>query len=133
MFAKWVDEDQRFSYALEDNGGVEISTDFHAQIIADGAAGKWIQPDKDGKPVASDPPAPTTEQLAASARSQRDSNLQVAAFKIAPLQDATDLGLATKEEDDQLKAWKLYRVALMRIEQQAGFPANIQWPAPPST
>ena len=44
MFAKWIEEDQRFAYDLHDNGGVEISADAHAAIIAAGAAGKVVSP-----------------------------------------------------------------------------------------
>ncbi|WP_306438080.1 tail fiber assembly protein [Mycoavidus sp. SF9855] len=53
-----------------------------------------------------------------------------AALKAAPLQDAVDLKIATDDERQRLKAWKLYRVKLNRIEQQPGFPAQVDWPKP---
>lgn len=71
------------------------------------------------------------EQLAAKALSQRDFLLSVAALRIAPLQDAADLGLATPEEEASLLAWRQYRVNLNRIEQQAGFPDSIDLPVMP--
>ena len=63
---------------------------------------------------------------------QRDVLLTQAALRIAPLQDAVDLGDATAAEEAALKAWKQYRVKLMRIEQQEGFPAAVVWPGAPT-
>ncbi|WP_339521855.1 tail fiber assembly protein [Pseudomonas sp. EL_65y_Pfl2_R96] len=68
---------------------------------------------------------------AATALFERDIRLGDAATRIAPLQDAQDLGEATPVEEAALLAWKRHRVALNRIEQQAGFPAEITWPTSP--
>ncbi|GAM51542.1 hypothetical protein EBME_0233 [bacterium endosymbiont of Mortierella elongata FMR23-6] len=54
-----------------------------------------------------------------------------AALKVAPLQDAVDLNIATDDEKQLLKEWKLYRVALNRIEQHSSLSAEIEWPKPP--
>lgn len=51
---------------------------------------------------------------------------------IAPLQDAVDLDEATDDEAALLKEWKRYRVALNRLPDQAGYPNEIDWPAPPA-
>lgn len=77
-------------------------------------------------------PAPQPPVTADQARAQRDGMLSFAALRIAPLQDAVDLDDATAEEIAALKAWKQYRVALSRIEQQPGFPAAVDWPTPPA-
>lgn len=76
--------------------------------------------------------APTPEQVLQSANAQRDSLLAVAGLRIAPLQDAVDLGSATDTDTANLKLWKQYRVAVNRVSDQAGFPATINWPAPPA-
>lgn len=76
--------------------------------------------------------APTPEQLIAMAIAQRDSLLAVAALRIAPLQDAVDLETSTDGDTVNLKLWKQYRVAVSRVSAQEGFPAIIDWPAPPS-
>lgn len=47
---------------------VEITVDEHAALINGQATGKVITADADGKPVLSDPPAPTAEQVAAKAK-----------------------------------------------------------------
>lgn len=73
-------------------------------------------------------PTPTPEQVLA----MRNALLATAALRIAPLQDAVDLGDATAAEEAALKAWKQYRVALNRIEQQSGFPGSVVWPKAPA-
>jgi hypothetical protein len=55
-----------------------------------------------------------------------------AGIRIAPLQDAVDLGDASDSDVASLKLWKQYRVTLNRIERQTGFPATVDWPAAPS-
>ncbi|EAB6845036.1 tail fiber assembly protein [Salmonella enterica subsp. enterica] len=44
------------------------------------------------------------------------SFLQIASEKIAPLQDAVDLGEATDDEKARLLAWKKYRVQVNRVD-----------------
>ncbi|EEE4809983.1 tail fiber assembly protein, partial [Salmonella enterica subsp. enterica serovar Enteritidis] len=53
--------------------------------------------------------------------------LQMASEKIAPLQDAVDLGLATDDEKAQLDEWKKYRVLVNRVDT-----LNPDWPEKPS-
>ena len=62
---------------------------------------------------------------------ERDSRLSIAGLRIAPLQDAQDLGEDTPAEAAALLSWKRYRVALSRIEQQGGYPQAIEWPTSP--
>lgn len=107
-----------------------ISAFDHAVIFAGVAAGKAI--DFSGaRPVLIDPPPPTDEQYRYTALSQRDQELSVAALRIGALQDAVDAGRASEEEVARLRQWKGYRIDLMRIEQQEGFPTVIDWPPSP--
>lgn len=76
--------------------------------------------------------AAQAQAAAVSVKQERDAALRLAATRIAPLQDAVDLGVATDAEVDQLRHWKAYRVQLSRIEQQAGFPLEVDWPDAPS-
>lgn len=69
-----------------------------------------------------------SDALKNEALAQRDSLLSMASEKIAPLQDAVDLDMATDEEVANLKEWKKYRVLLNRVDQQVGFPNSIEWP-----
>ncbi|MCD5991060.1 tail fiber assembly protein [Pseudomonas sp. CDFA 553] len=61
----------------------------------------------------------------------RDDKLRLSTLRIAPLQDAHDLGESTETEESLLISWKRYRIALNRIEQQPGYPADVDWPMPP--
>ena len=79
----------------------------------------------------SPPPPPSNEDLASAAQSLKVVLMSEAAKHIAPLQDAVDLGMATEEEEAALLAWKRYRVLLSRIDQQADYPVNIEWPEMP--
>lgn len=94
------------------------------KIFAECAAGKY-------GPVADFVPR-DDDVLAANAQQDKAEKLAYATQQIAPLQDAVDLGMATPEEEALLKAWKLYRVQLNRIEQQPGYPREIQWPELPA-
>lgn len=42
---------------------VDVSTAEHAALMQAQGAGKVIRPDRDGRPVAADPPPPSTEQI----------------------------------------------------------------------
>lgn len=73
----------------------------------------------------------STERVAEVVKADRDRRLQDVRLKMAPLQDAVDLGEETVDEATSLIAYKQYAVALSRIEQQANFPFDISWPELP--
>ncbi|EBF4842227.1 tail fiber assembly protein, partial [Salmonella enterica subsp. enterica serovar Newport] len=52
--------------------------------------------------------------------------LQIASEKIAPLQDAVDLDIATDDEKAQLDEWKKYRILVNRVDT-----TNPDWPEVP--
>lgn len=74
---------------------------------------------------------PTADQVIAAVLTRRDELFAVAARAIAPLQDAIDLDEAVAEERSEWTAWKQYRVALNRIQQQPDYPSSIEWPVAP--
>lgn len=67
----------------------------------------------------------------AFANTRRDELLTLAGLRIAPLQDAVDLDMATQIETANLLLWKKYRIDVNRISEQPGFPSSIQWPTQP--
>jgi hypothetical protein len=71
-------------------------------------------------------------QLLAQIQADTAGRRAGADLAIAPLQDAVDLDEATHDEAALLKEWKRYRVALNRLPDQPGYPAEIDWPAPPA-
>jgi hypothetical protein len=72
------------------------------------------------------------EQQLAQVVVQTAAHRAVADSAIAPLQDAVDLEEATETEVVELTAWKKYRIALIRVPDQPGYPDTIDWPAPPA-
>lgn len=75
-------------------------------------------------------PKPLSGDALLQANTQhRNGMLGAAALLIAPLQDATDLGVATDEEAARLKALKEYRVAVSRVDLAQQSP---DWPAIPA-
>ncbi|HER1288810.1 TPA: tail fiber assembly protein [Salmonella enterica subsp. enterica serovar Elomrane] len=81
---------------------------------------KW-----DGKAWVKDEAAETAARLR-EAEGTKSRLLQVASGKIAPLQDAVDLEIATDDEKVQLDEWKKYRVLVNRVDT-----SNPDWPDVP--
>lgn len=72
-----------------------------------------------------------TASKVAEILTSRDDKLRLSTLRIAPLQDAHDLGESTETEESLLISWKRYRIALNRIEQQPGYPVDVDWPMSP--
>ncbi|HIF2770353.1 TPA: tail fiber assembly protein [Salmonella enterica] len=89
-------------------------------VSPDGEYQKW-----DGKAWVKDEAAETAARLR-EAEGTKNRLLQMASGKIAPLQDAVDLGIATDEEKSQLAEWKKYRVLVNRVDT-----SNPDWPDVP--
>lgn len=64
------------------------------------------------------------------AAAERAGHLAYAAGRVAILQDAVDLDMATDDEKARLLEWKKYRVLLNRVDATAA--PDIVWPAPPA-
>lgn len=60
----------------------------------------------------------------------RDALLSAATLRIAPLQDAVDLEMASQEERAALTAWKQYRVWVIRADLSV---REVAWPTAPAT
>ncbi|AIL60947.1 tail fiber assembly protein [Pseudomonas alkylphenolica] len=73
-----------------------------------------------------------TGRLLAAVVTEAAQRRAAADMAIAPLQDAVELGRADQAKQDLLRAWKNYRIDLGEIPQQAGYPTEIDWPAPPA-
>ena len=74
------------------------------------------------------PVPPPTE---AEQQARLDALLKQAANAMAPLLDAESLGIISETEREQLTAWQRYRVALYRLPQSDGWPAEVTLPEAP--
>lgn len=72
----------------------------------------------------------TKEEERQQAETRKSELLAEASDVIAPLQDASDLGIATDEESATLLLWKRYRVMLNRLDLSTA--ADIDWPERPA-
>lgn len=119
-------------------GSIKITTTQYEEALEGMCNGLIVTIDggfKVSAPAEPEPPEltpPTPEELAEQVRVMRDQLLSVAAVRIAPFQDAIDIGEDTPADVANLKLWKQYRVAVNRVDQQPGFPATIEWPVAPA-
>ncbi|MDE1484485.1 tail fiber assembly protein, partial [Xenorhabdus bovienii] len=63
------------------------------------------------------------------AESQKQRLMNAARDKIAPLQDAVDLNIATDAEKSSLAEWRKYRVLLNRVDCTTA--PDVKWPEQP--
>ncbi len=106
---------------------VEITYETYEALMDAQKDGKSIVPGGDGKPVAADHVVSPDEGRTINAK-VRDGLLSEAALRIAPLQDAADLGDIEAAEQSALLGWKRYRVEVNRVNISE-YPA--QWPEKP--
>ncbi|EBY1892894.1 tail fiber assembly protein [Salmonella enterica subsp. enterica serovar Welikade] len=85
---------------------------------------KW---DSKAKVWVKDEAAEKAAQLR-QAEETKNRLLQIASEKIAPLQDAVDLDIATDDEKAQLDEWKKYRILVNRVDT-----SNPDWPEKPAS
>ncbi|MBS9425690.1 tail fiber assembly protein [Photorhabdus caribbeanensis] len=109
---------------------IEVGLDIYQEYAANNAPeGKYRIAGENGLPEWVDIPPPTKEELQQYVESKKQQFILEASQQIAPLQDAVDLGIATKEEEVALLAWKKYRVMLNRIDISQA--TDIEWPEQP--
>ncbi|EBL0005503.1 tail fiber assembly protein [Salmonella enterica] len=92
-------------------------------VSPDGEYQKW---DGKAKVWVKDEAAETAARLR-EAEGTKSRLLQMASEKIAPLQDAVDLDIATDDEKAQLDEWKKYRVLVNRVDI-----SKTDWPEQPA-
>lgn len=121
-------------YTSSDSGwpadAIKITQSEYNKLMQGRDDGKVIASDSNGSLFLSDPPAPSQEDLTATAEEQRNALMTRATEKIAPLQDAVDLDDATDAEKARLIGWKKYRVLLNRVDVTKA--PDINWPDSPN-
>lgn len=108
---------------------VKITDNKWADLLAGQAKGMLITCGADMLPCLTEQPPPTAEELISQAEDKRSWLRAEADAAIQPLQDASDLGIATNQEESQLVTWKKYRVMLMRVNTKDS--EEIIWPEQP--
>jgi len=108
---------------------INITEQAWADLLSGQAKGMLIACGVDLQPCLTEQPLPTADELISQAEDKRSRLRAEADTVIQPLQDASDLGITTDDEANQLIAWKKYRVMLMRVSTQDV--KNIIWPDQP--
>ena len=107
---------------------VEITQEQHAALLDGQSQGQRIVADANGRPVLADPPPPTTDQMADTARAERDRLIESVRWRIERHSDELALGRVPTEPLEPL----VQHVQDLRdVPQQSGFPGDIDWPANP--
>lgn len=94
---------------------VEISSEYHNELLQKQTLGSEIQPDKKGYPIAIKKVL-TDEERIYTNESKKQQLINEAIQKIALLQDIIDLDMQESNEEEQLKQWKKYRILVTRVD-----------------
>lgn len=132
-------------YARIENGEVveQVETDgnivemFPSELVwidvtgVEGVTDGWMATEIAGgwSVTAPAPAVPSPTEILAVNALTRDQSLATAATRIAPLQDAVDLGDATANDIELLRRWKQYRVMVNRVDLALAAPL---WPESPN-
>jgi hypothetical protein len=112
------------------NDAMEISDMAYQELMNGQCLGQMIVAGPNGRPSLQELVL-SADQVRAANRRRQSALLAQATSAISPLQDAIDIGVATEAEHAMLLAWKRYRVAINRIDQQPGYPSKVVWPERP--
>lgn len=109
---------------------VAVSTEEYARLFAGQANGRCIVPGPSGRPVLSDPPEPSYDQLVSTAEARKASLLSDARAAISVWQTKLLMGRKlTDAESASLNAWIDYIDVLTAINTSIA--PDINWPVPP--
>lgn len=106
---------------------VEITYEYHNELLQKQTLGLEIQPDKNGYPVALERVLSDEERIYRN-ESKKQQLINEAIQKIALFQDIIDLNMQESNEEDMLKKWKQYRILLTRIDTNQ---LDVKWPEQP--
>ncbi|WP_256585984.1 MULTISPECIES: hypothetical protein [unclassified Pseudomonas] len=132
IWAKWIDEDQRFLFLGSDNGGVTITLEAHRALLEGQAAGQRIAVDEHGSPLLAAPLVATLAEQESAERIWRDLQLSLSDGVVSRHRDEVESGLSTTLAAEQYTALQVYRRQLRDWPQGAEFPLVDHRPiAPP--
>lgn len=132
LWAKWVEADQRFAFGLSNNGGVEITREYHALLLQGESSGEIIAVDEDGFPVLQEHPGPTEEFLRAAERSWRTAELSRYEWVATRHRDEVDMGVDTTLTAEKYTELLQYRQSLRDWPSVEAFPVLERRPSAPT-
>ncbi|MGF6141379.1 phage tail assembly chaperone [Pseudomonas laurylsulfatiphila] len=132
IWAKWIEEDQRFLFLDSDNGGVTITLEAHRALLEGQAAGQRIVADAQGSPILAAPLSATVEEQKNAERIWRDLQLSLSDGVVSRHRDEVESGLSTTLTAEQYTALQAYRRQLRDWPENGEFPLIAHRPVAPS-
>lgn len=132
IWAKWIEEDQRFLFLDSDNGGVTITLEAHRALLEGQATGQRIVADAQGSPILAAPLGATVEEQKSAERIWRDLQLSLTDGVVSRHRDEVESQMATTLTAEQYTALQLYRQQLRDWPENGEFPLIDHRPAAPT-
>jgi len=132
IWAKWIEQDQRFLFLDSDNGGVTITLEAHRALLDGQTAGQRIVADAQGSPILAAPLGATVEEQKSAERIWRDMQLSLTDDVVSRHRDEVESQMATTLTAEQYTALQLYRQQLRDWPENGEFPLIDHRPAAPS-
>ncbi|MEI7050523.1 phage tail assembly chaperone [Pseudomonas koreensis] len=118
-------------HAVIPSDAVEISADYHAELLRGDSEGKSIVWGNDGYPVLTDPPPPSVEVLAETERAWRNLRLAETDGLVSRHRDELEASSSTTLITEQYTELQAYRQQLRKWPEAGEFPfAEHRPPAP---
>lgn len=112
--------------------GVEVSAELYEQLYAEHLQGRVFCAGSDGEPMTKEPDPPSPEQLAATERAWRGSQLGATDALVQRHRDEFEDGTDTTLSADQYQELQAYRRALRDWPEMPSFPSAELRPTAPA-
>lgn len=112
--------------------GVEVSSELYKQLYAEHLQGRVFCAGLGGEPMTKEPDPPTPEQLAATERAWRGSQLNATDALVQRHRDELEDGASTTLSAERYQELQVYRHALREWPETEGFPAAALRPVAPA-
>lgn len=132
IWAKWIEEDQRFLFLDSDNGGVTITLEAHRALLEGQTTGQRIVADADGSPILAAPLAATVAEQENAERIWRDLQLSLTDGVVSRHRDEVESQMATTLTTEQYTVLQLYRQQLRDWPENGVFPLIDHRPVAPT-
>lgn len=131
IWAKWIEQDHRFLFSLSENGGIELTSERHLELLEACSAGLLVVPGDDGVPQIREPLPPSIEILSERERSWRTAELARYEWLVTRHRDEAEMGTDASLSSGQFADLLLYRQVLRDWPSSENFPALEDRPTPP--
>lgn len=112
--------------------GIPVSVEEYEKLFAEQTQGRVFCAGPDGAPMTKEPDPPTPEQLAATERAWRGSQLNATDALVQRHRDELEDGTSTTLSAEQYQELQVYRHSLREWPEAEGFPSTDLRPVAPA-